>query len=104
MILLFIYLYSCRIWASRDSSVNIETGYRLDGQGLIFSRDKRYICTPQCPDQLWSPCSFLRNGYQGVSPGNLPEHEADHSPPASAEVKNCWATPPLPHTSWSHVR
>jgi hypothetical protein len=30
-----------------------------------------------------------------------PGHEADHSPPSVAEVKNCGAIPPLPHMpSW----
>jgi hypothetical protein len=41
---------------SRDSSVNIATGYRLDGVGLISD-------SPQCPDLLWDPPSLLSNGY-----------------------------------------
>jgi hypothetical protein len=31
-----------------------------------------------------------------------PGHEADHSPPSSAEVKNVGAIPPLPHISSWH--
>jgi len=29
-----------------------------------------------------------------------PGHEADHSPPSSAEVMNEWIVPPLLNTSW----
>jgi hypothetical protein len=27
-----------------------------------------------------------------------PRHEADHSPPPNAEIKNSWSYTPLPHT------
>jgi hypothetical protein len=38
------------------------------------------------------------------NPGvNRPGCEADHSPPSTAEIKNCGATPPLSHTSYSLV-
>jgi hypothetical protein len=34
-----------------------------------------------------------------------PGHDADHSPPSSAEVENGAAVPPLPHTcSWHDAR
>jgi hypothetical protein len=36
-------------------------------------------------------------GTEGVK---LPEREADHSPPSSAQVKNGGTIPPLPHTSF----
>jgi hypothetical protein len=39
--------------------------------------------------------TLLSNGYQRLFPGGKavkrPGHEADHSPPASAEVKNAWS-------------
>jgi len=42
-----------------------------------------------CPDQPWGLPSLLYNGYQ-VFPGGkvLPGHDADPSPPYSAEFKN----------------
>jgi hypothetical protein len=38
--------------SSRDSSVGIETGYKMDGAGSIPGRDKRFFSTPQRPNQL----------------------------------------------------
>jgi hypothetical protein len=51
------------------------------------------------PKLLWSPPNVLSNEYGGaLSPGiKPPGREADHSPPASAEVKKMWiytSTPP----------
>jgi hypothetical protein len=83
---------------SRDSSVGIETGYGLDGGGIrvrvpvrsrIFSKSRLALGSTQPPIQ-WVPGS--------LSPGvKRPGREADHSPPASAEVKKMWiciSTPP----------
>jgi hypothetical protein len=47
---------------SQDSSVNIKTGYGLDGRGSIPGRGKRFFCFPQRPDGLWSPPRFLYIG------------------------------------------
>jgi hypothetical protein len=49
-----------------------------------------------------SPPTLLALGTGGLSPGvKLPEREADHSPPSSAEVKNVWSYTPHPYTySW----
>jgi hypothetical protein len=53
------------------------------------SRWGREILTSQCsPDRLWGPPSLLSNGYWENFPVvKRPRREADHSPPASAEVK-----------------
>jgi hypothetical protein len=45
--------------------------------------------TPPRPDRLWGPPSLLSNEYRSPSLGvKPPGHEADHSPPFSAQVKN----------------
>jgi hypothetical protein len=49
---------------SRDSSVDIMTGYELDGRGYIPGKDKRFFSSPQCPSRVWSPPSLLYNGYR----------------------------------------
>jgi hypothetical protein len=87
------------------SLVGIATGCGLDSQDLIPDRGKRFFSTPKCPDQLWGPPSLLISGYQELFPGGWgvkqSGHEADHSLPSSAEVKNGGALPPLPHmSSW----
>jgi hypothetical protein len=42
---------------------------------------------PQRPDRSCSPHSLLSNGYRGPL---FPGREANHSSPASGEVKNTW--------------
>jgi hypothetical protein len=56
----------------------------------------RIFSFPRRPDRLWGPPNLLSNGYQGsISPGvERSGLEADHSPPASAEVKTYTSTPP----------
>jgi hypothetical protein len=44
----------------------IVTDYGLEVQGLIPGRGKRYLSTPQHPDQLWSPHSPVSNRYWGL--------------------------------------
>jgi hypothetical protein len=80
---------------SRDISVSIDS-YRLDVRGSLSGRSKIFFSTPQRPDGLWGPCSFLLIGYRGVK---RPGREGDHSPPSSAVVKIDGTIPPLPHTS-----
>jgi hypothetical protein len=80
---------------SRDSSVDIPTGYGLDGRGSIPGRGKRFFCTPQGPDR-----SYIQWVPGALSPGvRRPGREADHSLPSNAEVKNGRGLHPLPHTS-----
>jgi hypothetical protein len=53
--------------------------------------------SPRRPDRLWGPANLLRVP-GALSPGvKRPGLKADHSPPASAEVKKMWiysSTPP----------
>jgi hypothetical protein len=49
---------------SRDSSVSMVTGYRLNDQGSVPRRGNRFFSTPQHPDRLWGTLSLLYNGYQ----------------------------------------
>jgi hypothetical protein len=83
---------------SRDSAVDIATGYGLDGQGVgvRVPVGTRIFISPRRPDRLWGPL------IQWV-PGALslvvkrPGHEADYSPQINAEVKIIWiytSTPP----------
>jgi hypothetical protein len=64
-------------------SVGIATGYGLD--------DRRVGV------RLPVGSRILSNGYRRSCPGDKAAREADHSPPASAEVKKMWiytSTPP----------
>jgi hypothetical protein len=83
---------------NRGSAFGITTGYGLDdrGAGLRVPVGSRILSSPHRPDRLWgSPTQ----GVPGtISPEvKLPGREADHSLPASAEVKQMWtytSTPP----------
>ena len=67
-----------RIINGPGSSVDISTGYGLDGPG-IESRWGEVFRT--CPDRPWGPPSLLYNGYR-VFPGGKerPGRDADPSP------------------------
>jgi hypothetical protein len=77
-----VFLTTCR---SRDSSVDIATGYTLDNRefGVRVPVESRILSSPCRPDRLWDPPNLLFNGYQEVKRQGC---EADHSPAASAEV------------------
>jgi hypothetical protein len=76
----------------------------MDGRDSIPDKRKSFLSIPQRPDRLWGPTSLLYNRYQGLFlflEVKLPDFEADHSPPSSAEVKNGGAILPLPYkSSW----
>jgi hypothetical protein len=86
--------------ASRDRSVDIETGYGLGGQEVgvpvpagsrVFSVASRPALGPTQPTIQW----VLGALSQGVN--RQGGREAEHSPPTSAEVKKIWlytSTPP----------
>jgi hypothetical protein len=63
----------------------------------VCNREKIFSLLPRHPDQLWGPLSLLYNRFQSLFPRvQHLDHETDHSPPSSAEVKNaqsCTFTP-----------
>jgi hypothetical protein len=78
---------------SWNSVVSIVTGYGLDDRGvgvlvtvevkILFSMSSRPILGPTQPPIQWV--------WGALSPGiKWQRREADHSPPASAEVKKVW--------------
>jgi hypothetical protein len=89
---------------SGDSVVGIATGYGLDGRGVgvRVPVGSRIFSSPCRPDRIWSQPNLLSNG--GFSPEVKRQgREADHSPPASAEVKKIWiytSTPPYAFMAW----
>jgi hypothetical protein len=91
--------------SSRDSAVAIATVYGLDdrGVGVRVPVGTRIFSSPRRPYWLRDPPSLLSNRYLGLFPKWVKRlgREADHSPPASAEVKKMWTYTSTPHTlSW----
>jgi hypothetical protein len=82
---------------SRDSSVGVSMGYRLDGQGLVPGKCKIFFFTMRSKPALGHTQSPIRWVPGEISPGiKRPGREADYSPPSSAEVKNGGAISSLP--------
>jgi hypothetical protein len=56
---------------SRDSAVDIATGYGPDdrGVGVRVLVGSRIFSSPRRPDRLWGPHSRLSNVYRGSFPG-----------------------------------
>jgi hypothetical protein len=76
--------------------------YGLDSRGIGVGVPirARFSFSPLHPDWIRGPPSLLFNGCQRLSLGiKRPEREADHSPPAFAEVKNTWIYTSLSHMS-----
>jgi hypothetical protein len=99
-ILLYKFLYfTVNSPGNRHSSVCIATGYGLDdrGVGVRVPVESRIFSPQSSLDRLWGPPNLLSNGYRRLFPSvNHPGREADHSPPASAEVKKIWIYTPIP--------
>jgi hypothetical protein len=93
---IYIYIYR-KVTRSRNSSVDISTGYELDGRGSIPVTVKIFFSSPQRPDRIWDLPSLLSNGYRGLFPRGVkrPGREAALSSLSSAEVKNGGAILPL---------
>jgi hypothetical protein len=98
--MLYFGLYWKDICSSRDIAVGIASAYGLDDRGVGFRVPvgSRILSSPRL-DRLWGPPNLLSNGYRRLFPPGvkLQVHEADQSPPASAEVKKMWiytSTPP----------
>jgi hypothetical protein len=87
---------------SGDSSLGIETSYRLDGLDSIPERGKVFLffiasrptLGPIQPPTEMVPGTISRSG-------KAAGHRPGHSPPPSAEVKNGEDIVPLPHMSSS---
>jgi hypothetical protein len=73
----FIFLY---LVVSRGSSVDITTGYWLDGLDSIPERDRFF--SSQRSNRLWVPASLLSDRCRGLSPRGvkLPKRETGYSP------------------------
>jgi hypothetical protein len=106
----FSYLYAIVTYSrSWDSSVGIALGYGLDDRGFKsrqelgmfpFTTTSRPALGPTQSPVKWIPGSLSL----GIK---RPEHEADHSPPSSTEVKNVWSytsTPQYAFMEWCSVK
>jgi hypothetical protein len=82
---------------ARDSSAGIATGYGLDYPGSIPCRQDFLLYVVQTVSE--APTQPPIEWIPGVISAGVkrPGHEADRSPPSSAEVRNGGAIPPLPH-------
>jgi hypothetical protein len=85
----------------RNSVVGIATGYGLDGQGVGVRVPvrRRTFCSPRLTGRLWGPPNLLSNGYRGALSLGVKRlgREADHAPPAGAEVEKMWIYTSTPH-------
>jgi hypothetical protein len=82
--------YHYLLW-SRDRSIGIGSDYGLNDEwvGVRVPVQTRLFSSPQLPDLHWGPPSPLSHESRGGGV-KRPVGEADHSPPASAEVKKTW--------------
>jgi hypothetical protein len=72
----------------RASAVGIATGLKLEGQGVrVRVQVWRRFLLSMSPRLVVGPIQPPIQQLPGVK---RPGHEADHSPPTSAKVKNTW--------------
>jgi hypothetical protein len=78
---------------SWDSSVSIATGYRLDNRGVgvrvLVGSEFSLLHLVQTGSGV-HPASYPMGTGSSFPRVKQPGPEADHSPPASSEVKNVW--------------
>jgi hypothetical protein len=73
-------------------------GLDTQGLGVQVPVGAWFFSFPRHPDLSRGPPSLLSNCTGSIPIGAQGRgHEADHSSPSSAEVKNCGAIPPIPH-------
>jgi hypothetical protein len=65
-----VEIKSVQITLSRDGTVGIVTGYRLNdrGVGVWVPVGSRIFSAPHHPDWFWGPPSLPSNGYEGLFP------------------------------------
>jgi hypothetical protein len=95
-------------WILRSSKYSVELRDGWWG-GSSPGRGWEFFSSPPRSDRLWGPPSLLSKGHQWVFPWGVKrrKHEADHSPPSSAEVKNAWkytSTPQYAFMAWCSVK
>jgi hypothetical protein len=84
---------------SQDISIGMAKGKGLDGRGLFPCRGNIfYLFHSFLANSEAQPVSYLRDNGAYFLGIKRPGREANHSPPSSAEVKNCGTIPPLPDT------
>jgi hypothetical protein len=64
------FIHAMYIMHSRDSEIDIATGYGLDDQGVgvRVPVEANMFTSPCRPDRLWVPPSLLANGYRKLFP------------------------------------
>jgi len=83
---LILYCSSLFTINGLGSTVDIATGYGLDGPGIEYRWGEIFRIFP---DRSWGPTILLYNGYPVFSGGKKrPGRDADPSPPSSAVVMN----------------
>jgi hypothetical protein len=92
-----IYNFSLFSRVSWDSAVGIAIGYGLDDQGVGVGSKFSVLCVIQTNFRVYTTSYTMGRG--AIPTGvRRPGSEADHSPTASAEVKEMWiytSTPPI---------
>jgi hypothetical protein len=84
---------------SLNSSIGTPMGYGFDGRGSTAGRNREYSLLHSVQASSGAHLALYAMDTGGSFSGvKRPGHEAHHSPPSSAEVKNGEATTSLSHT------